>query len=1537
MLNANEQRQLLESFQSPDKPKWYCGDVNDADQWPVPDWTVLLNQQTYFVHTAILGCGNQSSVFFSLAMRSAVRHTRQTVLTNLLPVPCHKLFEVVLDFIYDLKHPIFSVTTVVPLYKIAHVLRIQSLANHCTQWLQNHLNPERSFDVLSAAIALSPLDTIVNACQRIIGELIHTIRSNDSFLKVDMTSLVTIFKYSRNQSRRTSKIAVHYMRHVENEDIEHVFRQLNECVQQIDSADALYLYGLSLQYNCERLQKRCLSIINQQYSLDLNDKHHILDETIRRALLFAKKNSDNTDMHNSNACKVLAVLKVAISDFKANRMKVSQFVVNYLKKTLVVVKDAFDHVKKFETLLSVVHVSDALYLYGLSIQHNCVRLQQLCLPIINNQYGSLNGNSDIFHILDETIRRALLFAKNSSNNIDMNTSKMYTINASKVLAILEVAMRDFQATKINVSRFVVNYLKKNPDGVEVAFQKLEQLLTKVHVQDALYLYGLSLQHNCERLQQLCLPIINNQYGSLNRNHINPVIIRDNTIRCALLFSHEKTLVTRDGMHGKNTESVLFILKVAMRDFQATKINVSRRVVKYLKNIPNGVEEAFQKLEQLLTKVHVKDALYLYGLSLQHNCERLQQLCLPIINNEYGSLDHNDMQHILDETIRRALLFAKTPNDNADMNKNDTSKVFAVLTVALSDFKANKTKVSRFVVNYLKSKASQDKSVVKHASKILFKFVVQPETNQDALFLFGISTDCSDGTECARIQSLTLEIITQKFQLIIDADESSILAKISNVDAICRLLSSNGIIAKNEDHIFEEISKYCKSTTSLTEEEVKQLWDTCRYSWLSDKYKGLYWETRRWSKLETELTTLQKNQLIARRNDEKRRLSGVLYVSPGTGRIKTALSEAKQKGIKKIYFAEGIHDQDNTGNNEVVVDYPFIITGAGRDKTTLYVSLCIQVKKKEMVVVKEMTVQHRRVQFHHGYHQYNQQYQQDHDGLKAKSPFCCENVKFLQCGLHGVSAMGTRGTLINCVFAKCKKSGVYSHEAFIVMEGIKTKVYGNRTSGKRAREGERLFELHASASSSFIQIRHPLTKIQMFGLNQTYGGTHVSCGGKGTVKDVPSACASNALCLSPGTNTFSSGLIAAEQLGLKEVYLVEGRYEDKQKVTTTKVTNNRRVPNQQFRRTGTGRKTDLKSITTTKIKTKNTEYVVIPPLMKITGAGRDATILLGGLKVQGEGATIKDMTIQESRKCGIKGEGGASFLCENVKFDRCGTYGVCAIDTGDSETFGTLVDCEVTKCGLSGIYSQRNGHITLKGEKTKVHQNCKKEGKHDYGLKALHASSAIVLDQSLVKGTISTNNGGGGNWGGNGQITTRYNKRKRASPSTSTSSVSVSFNGSQLVSTVTKKSKKRPLNGLSSGSDLEDTSKNKKRKKSSSLSSSPSSSSSTSSSSPSISNITIIDEDTIMSGKMEIYRGQYPDLFKKLMRRYNEAQRKTPNIALRKTPLEIYYASRRVKMARDHSDWTIEQQNEHLKEKFKKMPELRKQKYRRLAEEQNRVN
>ena len=85
----------------------------------------------------------------------------------------------------------------------------------------------------------------------------------------------------------------------------------------------------------------------------------------------------------------------------------------------------------------------------------------------------------------------------------------------------------------------------------------------------------------------------------------------------------------------------------------------------------------------------------------------------------------------------------------------------------------------------------------------------------------------------------------------------------------------------------------------------------------------------------------------------------------------------------------------------------------------------------------------------------------------------------------------------------------------------------------------------------------------------------------------------------------------------------------------------------------------------------------------------------------------------------------------------------------------------------------------------------------------------------------------------------------------------------------------------------------------------------------------------MSGKMEIYRGQYPDLFKKLMRRYNEAQRKTA--------LQIYYDARRVKMARDHSDWTIGQQNEHLKEKFKKMPELRKQKYRRLAEEQNRVN
>ena len=56
-------------------------------------------------------------------------------------------------------------------------------------------------------------------------------------------------------------------------------------------------------------------------------------------------------------------------------------------------------------------------------------------------------------------------------------------------------------------------------------------------------------------------------------------------------------------------------------------------------------------------------------------------------------------------------------------------------------------------------------------------------------------------------------------------------------------------------------------------------------------------------------------------------------------------------------------------------------------------------------------------------------------------------------------------------------------------------------------------------------------------------------------------------------------------------------------------------------------------------------------------------------------------------------------------------------------------------------------ITLIGAKTAVHHNCTKGRSWNYGLQVRgFSSSTIQLVSPLTKEIVSTNNGGGGNWG-----------------------------------------------------------------------------------------------------------------------------------------------------------------------------------------------
>ena len=125
--------------------------------------------------------------------------------------------------------------------------------------------------------------------------------------------------------------------------------------------------------------------------------------------------------------------------------------------------------------------------------------------------------------------------------------------------------------------------------------------------------------------------------------------------------------------------------------------------------------------------------------------------------------------------------------------------------------------------------------------------------------------------------------------------------------------------------------------------------------------------------------------------------------------------------------------------------------------------------------------------------------------------------------------------------------------------------------------------------------------------------------------------------------------------------------------------------------------------------------------------------------------LKDMTIT-SNKWGLFGMNGLSFLCDSMTFTRCGISGVYA-----QNTKGRLINCVITQCEQSGIYCDPNAVIELEGDQTKVDGNNIGGYSDWYGLQTYDTSSIIHLLFPLTKQSVSTNNHGGGNYGGNGEI------------------------------------------------------------------------------------------------------------------------------------------------------------------------------------------
>jgi hypothetical protein len=146
-----------------------------------------------------------------------------------------------------------------------------------------------------------------------------------------------------------------------------------------------------------------------------------------------------------------------------------------------------------------------------------------------------------------------------------------------------------------------------------------------------------------------------------------------------------------------------------------------------------------------------------------------------------------------------------------------------------------------------------------------------------------------------------------------------------------------------------------------------------------------------------------------------------------------------------------------------------------------------------------------------------------------------------------------------------------------------------------------------------------------------------------------------------------------------------------------------------------------------------------------GVAKEEIVVVGGIRfnngIQGN-CHLQHMTLRQAKKWGVYG--WSSFTMKDVLVEQCCYSGVCADGTG---VVGRCTNVEVRQCGHSGVFVSRGASIILIGAKTTVHHNCTKGNSAANGLHILGSSSSTIqLISPLTKENVSTDNGGGGNWG-----------------------------------------------------------------------------------------------------------------------------------------------------------------------------------------------
>jgi len=223
-----------------------------------------------------------------------------------------------------------------------------------------------------------------------------------------------------------------------------------------------------------------------------------------------------------------------------------------------------------------------------------------------------------------------------------------------------------------------------------------------------------------------------------------------------------------------------------------------------------------------------------------------------------------------------------------------------------------------------------------------------------------------------------------------------------------------------------------------------------------------------------------------------------------------------------------------------------------------------------------------------------------------------------------------------------------------------------------------------------------------------------------VQSSPLSCPEDALRVQPGLNSFSKAVKKAKEQSIGCLFLLNGMHDE------------------------------------------NGERVTIDFALKVVGQNKDDVKIRAGVLITGkkeEDVFFRDCTVTGAKKVGVTGYEGAAMHLQNVCVEKCGFHGVYV----NSTTRNTMTDCNVNNNGWSGV-KVYDGCMVIDGSATTIHHNGTGGDSGHYGLDSegrsgiifcLHkydSTSSIHL-KSLTKESISTNNGGGGDYGGPGTIKT----------------------------------------------------------------------------------------------------------------------------------------------------------------------------------------